>query len=148
MSSRIIVVQGVVKFFWKVDNGKLQPTDPDFKQLYLNKEFREEERQISKYRAKMEWFRSDRGIKDEQSSGKRAGWRRELVGVWKGSNNAQKPALESGFSTVLSVPNTANAELARSLINSNPGLAKLTKYSVKLVEKSGINKQGKTFRQS
>ena len=117
MSSRIIVVQGVVKFFWKVDNSKLHPTDPDFKPLYLNKEFCEEERQISKYRAKMEWFRSERKDKDEGKGGKRIGWRRELAGVWKGSSNAQKPALESGFSTVLSVPNTANAELARRLIN-------------------------------
>ena len=39
---------------------------------------------------------------------------------------------------VLSVPNTTNARLAKKLIKLEPSLAKMTKYNVKIVEKSGI----------
>ena len=50
----------------------------------------------------------------------------------------QKPILEGGFSTVMSVPNTRDASLAKTLIRNEAKLAKLTKYNVKIVEKSGL----------
>ena len=50
-SARIIVVQGVVKYFWKLDISKLDVSDPSYKPLYLAKEYREEDRQIVKYQA-------------------------------------------------------------------------------------------------
>ena len=37
-STRIILVQGVVKFLWKVEKSMLPVTDPEFQPLYLNKE--------------------------------------------------------------------------------------------------------------
>ena len=39
---------------------------------------------------------------------------------------------------MLSVPNTASAGLASKLIRREPNLAKITKYNVKIVEKSGV----------
>ena len=47
-SSRIILVQGVIKFLWKRDRSLLPESDPRFKPLYLDKEYCEEDRQISK----------------------------------------------------------------------------------------------------
>ena len=62
-SSRIILVQGVVKYLWKVKLSNLPKDDPRFKPLHLSKEHCEESRQISKYQAKMSWFRKGKNAK-------------------------------------------------------------------------------------
>ena len=134
-SARIIIVQGVVKFLWKSDMNKLPVTDPCYRPLYLSKDYREDDRQITKYQARMEWYKC--GKKDRKNECN-AGWRKNLSGVWKGSNSSQKPTLDKGFSTVLNIPNTAGARLAKKLIKLEPGLAKMTKYNVRIIEKSGI----------
>ena len=66
-SSRIILVQGGVKYLWKLSCNNLTKDDPKFKPLYLSKEQCEESRQISKYLAKIFWFRKGKrrnGIKE------------------------------------------------------------------------------------
>ena len=57
-SARIIIVQGVVKYQWKCDLNKLPREDPEYRPLYLTKEYCEENRQISKYQAKMSWYKA------------------------------------------------------------------------------------------
>ena len=134
-SARIMMVQGVVKFLWLVDRSKLPDSNPEHKPLYLDKGYREEERQIAKYQAKMSWFRKKNKVSISETG---TGWRQLLKGVWKGANSSQKPVLDEGFSTVLNIPNTKGAALLHELVRCENKLAKLTKYNVKVVEQSGI----------
>ena len=136
-SARIILVQGVVKFLWKVDLDKLPKEDTNHRPLYMDKTYNEEMRQITKYQAKMQWFKSKAPKEDEDSTGNK-GWRETLVGAWRGAKCSQTPVLREGFSTVMSVPNTDGAALTRCLINCENRLAKMTKYNVKIVERSGV----------
>ena len=92
-SARIILVQGVAKFLWKVKLSKLPTSDPSHKPLYMSKEFCEEDRQVSKYQAKMNWFKKTRvaaGNPDAHS-----GWRSKLKGVWRGLSMRQKTRMVS-----------------------------------------------------
>ena len=52
--------------------------------------------------------------------------------------DSQKPVSKEGFTTVINVPNTSGAELAHRLMRAELKLSKLTKYNVKIIEKSGI----------
>ena len=71
----------------------------------------------------MEWYKG--GRKDDSNDGT-GGWRKKLQGVWRGTNNTQKPVLDGGYTTVLNVPNTRGARLAKKLIGCENQLAKLT----------------------
>ena len=57
-SSRILIVQGVMKYLHKVKLSKLNHDDPSYEPLYLNKTYREDARQCDKYLAKMNWYKS------------------------------------------------------------------------------------------
>ena len=136
-----MIVQGVVKFIHKLDMSKLPKTDPRYKPLHLSKEYCEDDRQILKYRAKMEWFKSekkDKNAGEDQLPVSSCGWRSSLRGVWKGASSSQRPVLQRGFSTVVNIPNTCGASLTQKLIKCETKLAKLTKYNVKVVEMSGM----------
>ena len=136
-SARITMVQGVVKFLWKVEQSKKPLSDPAYRPLYLSKEYEEENRQINKYRAKMGWFRSK--MDPEVSAvDRKDGWRLNLKGVWRGTNMSQKQALNKGYSTVISVPNTKGSVLVDELIKVEKSLAELTNYNVKIIEQSGV----------
>ena len=142
-SARIIVVQGVTKYLWKLELNRLPPSDPRYRPLYLDKSYKEEDRQIEKYRAKMEWYKVKKKEDKEEkenwlSSDGNSGWRRRLKGIWRGSSSTQRPVLEKGYTSVISVPNTTGAVLANKLIACEDRLATLTKYNVKIVEQSGI----------
>ena len=78
----------------------------------------------------MNWFKTKEGLGRN--------WRKELRGVWKGSPPIQKPIKNLMYSTVLNVPNTPRSILLKELARQEPGLARMTKYSVKLVETSGV----------
>ena len=135
-SARIILVQGVVKFLWKVKLSSLPVDDLRFRPLHQSKSYCEEERQICKFRARMNWFKTVPSLNSNERSNN--DWRKELKGVWKGSNNSQRPVLKQGYSTVLNVPNTRDAILTERLIKSENNLARLSNYNVKIVERSGI----------
>ena len=135
-SARIILVQGVIKFLWKLGRSTLPEDDPKYKPLYLAKEYCEEERQITKYQARMNWFRRKRTEKDERDDDE--SWRDNLKGVWRGSITSQRLALKTGFSTVLNVPNTKGAVLANKLIENEFKIAKMSRYNVKIIEMSGV----------
>ena len=102
----------------------------DFEPLYKTAKYDEENRQITKFLGKQNWF--------SQKKKKIGGWRGKLEGVWKGPAPLQRPVKGLKYTTVLQVPNSNNAALVKELARLEPKLAKLTKYSVKLVEKSGI----------
>ena len=130
-SARILLVQGTVKYLWKVEMCELSPNDKRFQPLYLDKAYCEESRQITKYQAKMSWFRNDKNRETDCAPG----WRSRLTCRWRGSNLSQKPVLKEGYSTVLNVPNTKEANLARRLIKGESRLAKMSKYNVRIIEK-------------
>ena len=84
---------------WKVDISRLPKEDKRHKPLYMDKTYNEEETQITKYQAKMQWFKS-MNKKQEDDDGLVEGqrWRDALVGVWKGARCSQvtsnfKPSL-------------------------------------------------------
>ena len=139
-SARILLVQGVVKFLWRKELNDKPREDPDYVPLYVDKEYQEENRQILKYQAKMMWFnnKKKKDCDGERGSSTDNGWRRRLHGIWRGSSMSQKQVLKSGFSSVLNVPNTQGAALARKLIRCETKLAKITGYNIKIVEKSGV----------
>ena len=56
-SSRIILVQGVTKYLHRLKMSRLPEHDPRFTPLYLDKHFRETERQCEKKMAKTNWFK-------------------------------------------------------------------------------------------
>ena len=97
--------------------------------MYLAKEYQEYDRQIHKYVNKTSWF---------QLKGEERKWRSELKGTWKGAQPLQRKVKGMDFTTILQVPSTKNSELLARLSKREPKVAKLTKYNVKIVEKSGI----------
>ena len=56
-STRIILVQGITKYLYKVRLDNLDPCSPKYKPLYLDKSYNEDERQVYKYMSKMTWFK-------------------------------------------------------------------------------------------
>ena len=59
LSNKLFIVQGVTKYLHRLRLSRLPENHPKFRPLYLSKEYNESQRQISKYLAKMEWFRSE-----------------------------------------------------------------------------------------
>ena len=57
-SSRILIVQGVTKYLHKLKLSNLSVDDPEFKPLYFDKKYQEEDRQFDKFQAKKDWYRS------------------------------------------------------------------------------------------
>ena len=137
-SARILLVQGVVKYLWKLKLSQLPCDDPMYSPMFLDKNYCEETRQIDKYQARAGWFRKEKSKNDPTDGAVNDNWRRDLKGIWRGSDIVQKPVLDNGFSTVLNVPNTSGAKLAVGLMRCEERLAKLTKYNVKIIEKSGV----------
>ena len=137
-SARIIIIQGITKFLYKVELSNLDPSDSQYKPLYLDKYHMEDERHVSKYMAKMTWFKQrEGGVKEADEDGIK-GWRNRLEGTWRGENVVQRKVRHMQFSTLLQVPNTRGGILARNLIKAESELAKMTGYNVKIVEKAGI----------
>ena len=56
-SARILMVQGTMKYLHKLKMLRLPEEDPNFEPMYLNKEYREDERQYEKKMAKTRWFK-------------------------------------------------------------------------------------------
>ena len=135
-SARVIIVQGVVKYLHKLECSKLPADDVNYRPLYLDKSYQEDGRQIDKFRARMDWYKSKK--RDTTSNVDNMHWRRDLRGVWRGNSMNQKPVLETGYSSVVVVPNTPGARLAHKFIRCEDRLAKITKYNVKVIEQSGI----------
>ena len=54
-----LIVKGVAKYLYLRECSDKPKCDPNFRPLYLWKEFKESERQVTKYMAKMGWYRRD-----------------------------------------------------------------------------------------
>ena len=111
-STRIILVQGITKFMYKVELSNLDPDDVNYKPLYLDKEFDEDERQVNKYLAKMVWFKNkgrknNCGPEGSNDNNNVLNWRDRLKGSWRGEDMSQRRVKNMDFTTVLQVPNTS-----------------------------------------
>ena len=130
-TTKVILVQGVTKFNYLVEMSKLSERNKRYKPLHLPKSFKESERQLGKQLARSTWHRG----RDE--TGNQA-WRTKLNGAWRGNCPVQRPVRGMKYSTVLQVPSTQGSVLLREIARMEPRLAKASGFSVKIVEKSGI----------
>ena len=67
-----------------------------YRPLYLDKEFKQSERLITKYIAKVTWFG------DREEDGRE--WRSHLKGDWAGAKPLQRKVKGMKFSSVMQVP--------------------------------------------
>ena len=118
---KIILVQGVTKFYSLVSRNNLSVKSKRYKPLYLSKSYNEDERHVAKYLNKMCWFQGKNDRLDTE-------WRGELSGKWKGGKPVQKPVKGMQYSTILQVPNTKNGTLLKELARVEPRLAKITNW--------------------
>ena len=95
--------------------------------MYLPKEYQQFERQFHKYVNKNTWFQA-------KNDGRK--WRSELKGVWKGAKPLQRNVKGMDYTTIIQVPSTKGSELLVRLSKREPKIAKISKYNVKIVEKS------------
>ena len=68
---------------------------------------------------------------------KKSKWRQEIPRGWSGCKPIQYPVKGMKFSTMMQVPSSKDGRLIKMLAKAEPRLAKLTKYQVKYVERSG-----------
>ena len=129
--ARVILVQGVTKYFELVRRSKLDSSHAEYKPIHLSNEFKESERQINKYLAKMTWYDRPQDVPASK-------WRSKLEGCWRGNRPIQAKVKGYKYTTVLQVPSTKGSRLLRQLASAEPRLTKASGYCVKLVEKSGI----------
>ena len=126
LTTKITMVQGVTKFLDILRASNLDIKDKNYRPMHKGAEFRESERQISKYMGKMSWLKGEK----EKSSN----WRDLLRGIWKGKPPIQRPVRNVPYTTVLQIPNTPDSISLRELAKREPRLTKITRYSSKLVE--------------
>ena len=134
-STKILIVQGVAKYLYKLKVSRLNSEDSRYRPLYLSKEYEEKDRQVKKHQAKLDWFK---GKKRDDSDYRHDEWKYELPKEWRGDNMSQRCAPGMEFTTMMKIPNTKGAKLYRSLVTEENRLASITGYNVKIVESSGI----------
>ena len=64
-------------------------------------------------------------------------WRHKILKQWSGDKPIQYSVPGMSYTSVMSVPSTKDGRLIRMLAKAEPRIAKVTKYQVKYVEKSG-----------
>ena len=64
-------------------------------------------------------------------------WRQNVPSDWSGSKPAQFRVPDMSYSTMMQVPCSEDPKLFKMLAKAEPRLAKLTRYQVKYVERSG-----------
>ena len=127
-STRITIVHGVMKYLDNLRLSRLPNTHPHYRPMYLEKKYKEGERQLTKQGAKLTWFGGG-----DKNKGRE--WRTKLQGQWRGARPLQKKVNGMQYTTVLQVPSTRSSRLLVELAKSENRLARLTGYTVKLTEK-------------
>ena len=126
---KMILIQACVCYQENCRRDSLQIDHPEYKPLYLAKDFKKRERMLQKRLAKTNWFKK---------SGKCVNnWRINIPKAWRPAKFRQRRLEGIDITTVMIVPNTDKGVLLDSLIKKEAQLAKLTGYCVKLVEGNG-----------
>ena len=122
------MVNGLVKYHYKLRCDNLKIDDPRYKPMHLRKSYREPERQIEKQILKSSYYK---GSKKDQS------WRKLVPTNWRFQDFGQRKSKEMEYTTVLEVPNTEDGSLLKRLAKKEPSLSKITNFQVKYIEQSG-----------
>ena len=130
---RFLFLEALLKFNLLVKNSTLPPDHPSYKPLYLSNDFDRENRGLAKYLQKFNWHIPEASQSDNS-------WKLEVPVEFK------HPSLPKRFSskpahtpsTVLFVPNSHQGILLKKLEHAEPMLSRLTGYTCRLVEASGI----------
>jgi len=125
---RKIIINGLVKYQLNLEKSRLPSNDPQYKPIYLRKEFKEHERQIAKMAQKENYYKAN---SNDQS------WRSKVDSKWRIENFTQRKLKGMEYTTIMEVPNTPESKLFKLFTCAEPGLSRLTKYQVKFVEQSG-----------
>ena len=130
---RLIFIEALLKFNLLVKKSGLDHNDPLYRPLYLSNDFDKENRGITKYLQKFNWH-------DPTTSQTDNSWKQDVPVEFKTlkakGKTTKKPLLRP--STVLFVPNSNQGILLDRLKHAEPMLSRLTGYSVRLVEASGV----------
>ena len=142
-STRILLVQGVTNYLYKVKCLELEADHTNYEPLYKSKRYKEEERQTKKFLARANWYKKKEKKelvtqKETSNMDKPNAWKNDLQGVWKGSSRSQKSVKNMTYTTILKVPSSPNSTLLYKLVGAEDRLAIITGYNLKLVEQSGI----------
>ena len=129
-SIQYVLVHGVIKFLEMVKVSTLDKHDPRYKPLHCDKRYNIYNRKLSKFLSKSNWY-SDESIVTKTK------WRQNVPSEWIGSRPAQFRVHDMPYSTLMQVPCSEDSKLFRMLAKAEPRLAKLTRYQVKYVERSG-----------
>ena len=134
---RLIFVEALLKFNFMLENSKKDPSDPNFKPIHVSNEFNKVERGIKKFLLKFNWYiptpgHFDQSWKAEVPNSAKLATLRPRGGRFGSKSQKNTP------STVLFVPNSNQGVLLSNLEKVEPMLARLSGYSVKLVEAGGI----------
>ena len=129
-SAQYILVHGVVKYKELVRLSQIDPADPEFKPLHLEKEFNVFGRKLQKMLAVTSWY-------EEAELVKKTKWRKLIPKGWSGDKPSQHSVPGMRFSTLMQVPSSKDGRLFKMLTAAEPRLAKMSGYQVKYVESSG-----------
>ena len=129
-SAQYILVHGVTKFNLLVRNSELPVDHENFKPLYLDSDHDIHGRKLHKMLSKTGWY-------EDSDVFKKSRWRQHLPRGWSGCKPLQYSVKGMKYSTIMQVPSSKNGRLIRMLAKAEPRLAKLSKYQVKYVERSG-----------
>ena len=109
--------------------SQLDKDHPDYKPLYLSNNFNRESRKIDKFLAKDNWFiPGQRGSND---------WKCDVPQAMRKFRQQRGRAASQVPSAVLFVPNSNKSILLKKLEQKEPLLARLSGYTIRLVESSG-----------
>ena len=128
-SAQITLVHGVARFVEIMQNSELPKSHPRYKPVHFNKNFKKCENKLKKYLDKANWYENDGQFKSF--------WRSKLPQNWRGAKSDQMKSPGMKFTSLLQVQNSKGGRLIKALSKIEPRLSKLSKYSVKMVEKGG-----------
>ena len=143
--TEMFLVHSATSYIHKVMLSELPKDHTKYKPLYLSKEYRREERALTKARAKTNWFKSkststesDSKEKKENKHTQSDSWKTLLPREWRKRCIRQRNIAGTQVTTVMTVPNTCDGMLLNNLIQKEAQLCKLAGYCIKLVEGNGV----------
>ena len=129
-SVQYILVHGVIKYSELLKLSELSEDDIKHQPLYRSKQYNSYNRKLHKLLQKSGWF-------SESEIVMKTKWRHIVPKGWSGCKPLQYNVPGMKYTTIMQVPSTKDSRLLKMLAKAEPRLAKISKYQVKYVEKSG-----------
>ena len=125
-----LLIHAVYCYQDRVRRSKLQNEHPEYKPLYLSKNFNKENRILEKSGAKTEWYLGKKNVPGSN-------WKMDIPKCWRPKKIRQRAIAGIETTTVMTVPNSPESKLLNNLILKEAQLSRITGYSIKLVEGNG-----------